>query len=100
MHDSGAMVEWLTTMARIGSTPVRRSCAAAFVVLALLACKTERKSKNDDIAACQASGGTWVEGGCSDHGRCARPNGAAPDDDVEDDVEDEDVEGEDLGVKD
>jgi hypothetical protein len=61
-----------------------------FVLLILgLACKTERKSKNDDIAACNASGGQWVEGGCNDSGRCEKTTGVAPDEDDDDVIEDD-----------
>jgi hypothetical protein len=73
---------------------VPRWLAYAITLLLLLACKTERKSKNDDIAACNAGGGRWVEGGCSDSGRCEKTMGAAPDDDddldAEEEVDDED----------
>ena len=62
---------------------LRRCFAVAFVMLALFACKTGSRSKNDDIAACNASGGHWEEGGCNDSGRCEKStgNGMAPADD-------------------
>lgn len=68
-----------------------RLVIASLSVFMLLACKRERGNKNDDIAACQASGGSWVEGGCNDDGRCQRPSGAAPElDDVLDEGEPDD----------
>jgi hypothetical protein len=60
------------------------------MLVALFACKRSRPSKNDDIAACNASGGQWVEGGCTDSGRCERPSGMAPDDDDDDERYEED----------
>ena len=64
----------------------RTPLVAALLVIVLFACKSERKSKNDDIAACNASGGYWKEGGCNDSGHCEKSvgNGMAPDDEDED----------------
>jgi hypothetical protein len=61
----------------------------AFVVVAVFACTRHREDKNDDIAACHAGGGRWVEGGCNDStGHCEKSNGAAPDDDDDDYADD------------
>jgi hypothetical protein len=67
-----------------------RARAAIVVVLLLLAfaCKRTRANKNDDIAACQATGGQWVEG-CNDSGRCEKTTGIAPDDEDDEAEEDE-----------
>jgi hypothetical protein len=51
------------------------------LVVALLACKSTRANKNDDIAACNASGGYWKEGGCNDSGHCAKSTGMTDDGD-------------------
>ena len=69
-----------------------RASFGLVLLLVLFACKTERKSKNDDIAACNATGGYWKEGGCNDNGHCEKSTGIAPDDEDEmvDDDEDDD----------
>ena len=68
-----------------------RAAIGLVLLLVLFACKTERKSKNDDIAACNASGGYWKEGGCNDNGHCEKSTGIAPtdEDEMEDDDEDD-----------
>jgi hypothetical protein len=66
-----------------------RASFGLVLLFVLFACKTERKSKNDDIAACNASGGYWKEGGCNDSGHCEKTTGMAPDDDDEIEMEDE-----------
>jgi hypothetical protein len=59
------------------------------MILALLACKSDRPKKNDEIAACTSTGGRWVEGGCNDNGHCEKTAGMGPDEsDGEDDGED------------
>ena len=62
----------------------RRTVVLLAVVVALFACKSDRKNKNDDIAACNASGGYWKEGGCNDSGHCEKSTGMSADDDEDD----------------
>ena len=87
---AGQRHAWKVCTARAMIGHMTRRLAAGFVVvLVLFACKRERASKNDDIAACQSTGGQWVEGGCNDSGRCEKTTGAAPDDEDEDEIEDD-----------
>jgi hypothetical protein len=71
-----------------------RYVAITFVVLALFAfaCKSDRKSKNDEIAACTATGGHWSEGGCNDNGHCDKTSGMDPGDDDDGDEEPDEVD--------
>jgi hypothetical protein len=85
--------------------------ARARGILVLIACSgsalittsscSSSKNKNDQVAACQAQGGRWVESGCSS-GHCEPPgNTTAPliagDDDDDDDADEDaatvDVDG-------
>ena len=61
---------------------VPRIDRVVLLVTALFACGgPPDKQKDERIAACKASGGDWVEGGCGDDGWCEGMSPASSDED-------------------
>ncbi len=78
----------------------RRGLVVTIAFLAVLvSCASSRRNKNDEIAACTASGGRWSEGGCNGTGRCEHSSGTVAPEREPDDGEDRPPWWDDLPVE-